>query len=106
MVKYVVLNTLQPGVDPDEAYQYWRKEHAAWAKKRFAPDAKKFVINRVVHRIGENNTFGFGEVYFNDVETGLSAMQRIIPFRDEDDFRKKFITVQQRFFVEEEEIEL
>lgn len=106
MVKYVVLNSLKPGVDPDEAWQYWRKQHADWAKKRFSPDAKKFVINRVVHRLGESNTFGFGEVSFNDVETGLKAMQRVIPFADEDDFRKKFITVEQRLFVVEEEIKL
>lgn len=105
MIKYVGLASLKPGADPEEAYNYWRGKHASWAKQKFLPEAKRYVINRVIHRFGEEDIFGFAEMWFDDMESALKAMGRVLN-APPDEFLTKWITAHHRVIVQEEDIEL
>ena len=118
MVKMVAIASLNPGVDPDEAWAYWRDKHGPWANSRFLPEAKKYVINRVIRRFEKNDgvlgrvlgkdrpakgqIFGFCEVWFDDMGSLERGMSRLLTNPDE--YVTKWITIQERIVVEEEEI--
>ncbi len=105
MVRSVSFWALRPGVDPEALYAYWRDKHTAWAKKLLLPELRKYTINRVVNRFGDNNIYGFSEVWFDDVESAQRAMGRLVKAK-EDDMLAKMITPPIRLLVEVEEVPL
>ena len=105
MVKFVSFLSLRPGVDPDEAYKYWREKHTLWAKDKWLPEAKKYTFNRVIYTFGEVDIYGYIELLFDDMESALKAIGRLIS-AEPDEFLAKWITPPQRTFVQEEEMEL
>jgi len=105
MVKFVGLFSLKPGVDPDEAYKYWREKHTLWAKDKMLPELKRYVTNRVVRHFGETDIYGFAELWFDDMESAMRAIARLRSAQP-DEFLDKFIEAPTRFIVMGEEVEL
>ena len=105
MVKFVSFVSLRPGVDPEEAYKYWHEKHTSWAKDKWLPEAKKYTFNRVTHPFGEVDIYGYVELLFDDMESGMRAIERLI-VAEPDEFLTKWIMPPQRAFVQEEEMEL
>ena len=112
MVKLVSIFSLKPGVDPDEAYQVWREKHTSWAKDKMLPEAKKYTINRTVHKyppaggtVAEFDIFGYEMFWFDDLESALKATGRLRSAQP-DEFLAEFATSPKMVIAEEENIEL
>jgi hypothetical protein len=112
MVKLVSIFSLKPGVDPDEAYQVWRKKHTPRAKDKMLPEAKKYTINRTVYKyppaggtVAEFDIFGYEMFWFDDLESALKATGRLRSAQP-DEFLAEFATTPKMVIVEEENIEL
>ena len=115
MVKVVSIFKLKPGFDPDDSYRLWLEEHTVYVKAKLKPELKKYLIGRVVTNLGEKvEEFGFGvvELFFEDVDSALRAMNRLwsVPGQarhnvEYDEFTRR-IAVLRRAIIEEKEIEL
>jgi len=105
MVKFVGIFSLKPGVDPDEAYKYWREKHTLWAKDKMLPDLRRYVTSRVVRHFGESDIYGFAELWFDDIESALRAVERLRSAQP-DEWLTEWIEVPTRFLVTEEEVDL
>jgi len=102
-VKFMSILGLQPGVNPDEALKFWSEKHISWAKDKMLPEAKRQVRNRVIYNFGEDGIFGIIEVWFDDMDSALRAINRLRS-APPDEFLTKYITAPKRILVEEEEI--
>ena len=112
MVKLVSIFSLKPGVDPDEAYKVWREKHTPRAKDKMLPEAKKYTINRTVHKyppaggtVAEFDIFGYEMFWFNDLESALRATKRLRSAQP-DEFLAEFATTPKMVIIEEENIKL
>ena len=105
MFKFSGIFDLKPGVDREEAWQYWREKHVLFAKEYLLPGPKKYNINRVVHSFGEVDVWGISEFWFEDKETALTALGRLQK-APPDDFYIQRIKPARRVILEEEEIDL
>ena len=106
MARFVSFWGLKPGVDPDEAYKYWREKHTLWAKEsKLLTEAKRYTINRVIHTFGGSDIYGFSDVWFDDMESALRTVRRLVS-TPPDEFLAKWITTPNRIVVQEEDIEL
>lgn len=112
MVKLISVFSLKPGIDPDEAYKAWHEKHASWAKDKMLPEAKKYTINRVVHKyppaggtVAEFDIFGYEMFWFEDLESALRATGRLRSARP-DEFLTEFTATNKMVIAQEEAVEL
>jgi len=104
--KFNAIFGLKPGIDPDEAYEYWRGEHATYAKNLTLPEVGKYHINRVVHRFGDapvEYIWGFAEFWFDDMESAQRAVGRVQNAKPDEPHVRR-ITPAKRFISREEEV--
>ena len=104
MIRSITLLKLRPGVDPEETWKYWREKHISWARERLHPEARKYIIARVVHRIGEDDIYGLAEVWFDNMEDAVKTMERLAHTEPDELLGKRVIPT--RIVLEEEEIPL
>ncbi len=77
MIKFSGIFDLKPGVDREEAWQYWREKHVLYAKEYLLPGARKYNIDRVVHSFEKVDVWGISEFWFDDMETAMTALGRL-----------------------------
>ncbi|MEE8413353.1 MAG: hypothetical protein V3R96_02265 [Dehalococcoidales bacterium] len=112
MVKLVSIFSLKPGADPDEAYRVCRGKHTSWVKDKIQPKAKRYTINRLIHKYppaGGTTTqfdiFGYEMIWFDNLAAALRAaeqLQNALP----DEFLAGFVKTCQMVIVEGENIKL
>jgi len=105
VVKFVGLFSLRPGVDPEDAYRYWREKHTIWAKNVMRPELRRYVTNRLTHRFGKDDIFGFAELWFDDMQSAMRAAERLQKAKP-DEWLSKWIKPPTRFVVMEADVEL
>jgi hypothetical protein len=58
MFKFAAVFAMKPGLDPEETYQIWLKDHVPYVRKTQLPELKKYVIGRVIHNVPGENFYG------------------------------------------------
>jgi uncharacterized protein (TIGR02118 family) len=104
MIKYVGISRLKSGYDRDETWELWRTKHTTWVKDIMRPELKRYIINRVVKTVSDNDIFGFAEMLFDDVESFERAFNRIL-CKGPDEFMQRLQNVD-RILLEYEEVKL
>jgi len=112
MVKLITIFSLEPGVDSNEAYKMWREKHASWVKDRILPEAKRYTINKVMHKyppaggtVADFDIFGYEMFWFTDLKSALKAAGRLQSAQP-DEFLARFAKVCKMVIVEGENIKL
>ncbi|MBU2536301.1 MAG: EthD domain-containing protein [Chloroflexi bacterium] len=112
MVKLVSIFSLKPGVDPDEVYKVWREKHTSWVKDKMLPKAKRYTINRLIHKYplaggttAQFDIFGYEMIWFDNLESALRTAERLQSAQPEE-FLVKFIKTCKMVIVEGENIKL
>jgi hypothetical protein len=112
VVKLVSVFSLKPGIDADEAYKMWRGKHTSWVRDIALPEAKRYAINRVIHKyppagggVAQFDIFGYAMFYFDDLESALKAAERLRSAQP-DEFLSKYVTAYKMVVVAEENIKL
>ena len=99
------INSLRPGIDPDETWRYWREKHTVWAKEKTFPELRKYTVSKVIYTFGPVDIYAVAQLWFDDVESAQRAIGRVIS-APPDELLAKRVNPPQRIIVQEEEIEL
>ena len=112
MIKLVAIFSLKPNIDPEKAYMIWREKHTAWAKDKTLPEAKRYTINRTIHKyppaggtVAEFDIFGYEMFWFDNLESALKTTERLRNAQP-DEFLAEFTTNPKMVIIEEENIVL
>jgi len=112
MIKLVSIFSLKTGVDPDEAYKVWREKHTLWVKDKMLQKAKRYTINRLVHKYppaggttSEFDIFGYAMIWFNNLPSALRTAERLQSTQP-DEFLTGFVKTCKMVMVEGENIKL
>jgi hypothetical protein len=112
MIKLVSIFSLKPNVDPDEAYKVWRDKHTSWVKDQRLPKAKRYTINRLVHKYppaggstAQFDIFGYEMIWFDNMESALRTAERLQSAQP-DEFQARFAKTCKMVIVEGENIKL
>jgi len=112
MIKLVSIFSLKPSVDPDEAYKVWREEHTSWVKGKMLPKAKRYTINRLMHKYPpaggtttEFDIFGYEMLWFGNLESALTTAEQMRSAQP-DAFLAGFVKTCKMVIVEGENIKL
>ena len=112
MIKLVSIFSLRPDADPDEAYKVWRESHTEWVKDKIQPGAKRYTLNRLIHKYppaggtaAEFDILGYEILLFDSLESALRAGERLQSARP-DEFSGRFTEYCKMVVVEGENIEL
>ncbi len=110
MVKIVEIFRLKPGVDADAAYRVWRGKHTVWIRDKILPGARKYAINRVIHKyppaggtVADFDIYGYAMTWFDDLAPALSAAGQLRSAQP-DAFLTAYVTPPKMVIVEEENI--
>ncbi len=112
MVKLISIFSLKTSVDPDEAYKVWREKHTSWVKDKMLPKAKRYTINRLVHKYppaggttAQFDIFGYEMIWFDNLESALRTAERWQSAQP-DEFLARFTNTCKMVIVEGENIKL
>ena len=112
MIKLVLIFSLKPNVDAEEAYKVWREKHTSWIKDKILPEAKKYTINKIMYKyppaggtVADFDIFGYEMFWFTDLESALRTAERLRSAQPEE-FLARFIKTCKMVIVEGENIKL
>lgn len=112
MVKLVSIFSLKPGVDPEEAYRVCRQEHTSWVKDKIVSGAKRYTLNRLIHKYPaaggkatQFDIFGYEMIWFDEFESALKTAERLHSVAP-DEFLAGFVETCQTVITEGENIKL
>jgi len=112
MVKLVSIFNLKQGVDLNEAYEVWCKKRTSWVKDKMLRKAKRYTINRLIHKYppaggatAQFDIFGYEMIWFDDLESALKTAEQLQSARP-DEFLASFAKTCKMVIVEGEDIKL
>ncbi len=112
MIKLVLIFSLKPNVDAEEAYKVWREKHISWVKDKMLPKAKRYTINRLVHKYppaggttAQFDIFGYEMIWFGNLESALRTAEGLQSAQP-DEFLASFVKTCKMVIVEGENIKL
>ncbi len=112
MIKLVLIFSLKPNVDAEEAYKVWREKHTSWIKDKILPEAERYTINRLIHKYApaggtaaDFDIFGYEMFWFMDLESALRTAKRLQSAQP-GEFLARFIKTCKMVIVEGENIKL
>ena len=112
MIKLVLIFSLKPNVDAEEAYKVWREKHISWVKDKILPEAKRYTINKVMHKYppaggttAQFDIFGYEMIWFDNLESALRTAERLQSAQP-DEFLARFAETCKMVIVEGENIKL
>ncbi len=112
MIKLVLIFSLKPNVDAEEAYKVWREKHTSWVKDKILPKAKRYTINRLIHKYppaggtaAQFDIFGYEMIWFDNLESALRTAEGLQSTQP-DEFLASFVKTCKMVIVEGENIKL